>query len=264
MAIFYGGLAADDSGSDQRPPLVLLHGLTFDRRIWQPVVERVRARDATRRIVAFDLPGHGESPPQLPHDFDHLINVLERALEAADVEEPILIGHSMSGAIASLYGARGTVKAIVNVDQPPEIAPFVQLIRSLREQLRGPGFDDVWKMFQASFHTELLPPDVRTVVEQNSRPRQELVLSYWATLLDNPAEEVVAAVDTALASIATNKTPYALVVGQPLPPPLTAELKQKLPQLQIHEWSPTGHFPHLANPDRFAALITDAALTACG
>jgi pimeloyl-ACP methyl ester carboxylesterase len=33
------GMAADLYGSaDERPPLVLLHGLTFDRRIWRPVL----------------------------------------------------------------------------------------------------------------------------------------------------------------------------------------------------------------------------------
>jgi pimeloyl-ACP methyl ester carboxylesterase len=33
------GLAADDYGeSDARPPLVLLHGLTFDRSLWRPAL----------------------------------------------------------------------------------------------------------------------------------------------------------------------------------------------------------------------------------
>ena len=33
----YGGLAADERGSDDgRSPLVLLHGLTFDRSMWRP------------------------------------------------------------------------------------------------------------------------------------------------------------------------------------------------------------------------------------
>ena len=32
MTVFYGELAADDGGSDERLPLVLLHRLTFDRR----------------------------------------------------------------------------------------------------------------------------------------------------------------------------------------------------------------------------------------
>jgi hypothetical protein len=37
-----GGLAADDySHDDDRPPLVLLQGMTFDRTIWRPVVARL-------------------------------------------------------------------------------------------------------------------------------------------------------------------------------------------------------------------------------
>ena len=35
----YAGLAADESGMpDGRPPIVLLHGLTFDRTMWRPAL----------------------------------------------------------------------------------------------------------------------------------------------------------------------------------------------------------------------------------
>src|SRR5581483_8217817 len=145
--VTYAGLAADDTGGDDRPPLVLLHGLTFDRRIWRPVLDRIRALDPARRIVAFDLPGHGESPARPPHDFTRVMAALGAAFDAAHIDEPVLVGHSMSGGLASLFGAHHAVTAIVNVDQPPEIAPFAQLLGTLQEQLRGPQFDEVWRVF---------------------------------------------------------------------------------------------------------------------
>jgi pimeloyl-ACP methyl ester carboxylesterase len=46
----YAGLAADDLGrSDDRPPLVLLHGLTFDRRMWRSALAELEAIDPGRR-----------------------------------------------------------------------------------------------------------------------------------------------------------------------------------------------------------------------
>ena len=60
-----GGLAADDYGTDDgRTPLVLLHGMTFDRTIWRPLVDRLQQTDPGRRMLVLDLPGHGDSPEQ--------------------------------------------------------------------------------------------------------------------------------------------------------------------------------------------------------
>jgi Predicted hydrolases or acyltransferases (alpha/beta hydrolase superfamily) len=57
------GLAADDYGlSDDRAPLVLLHGLTFDRSLWRPSLAELSRIDPGRRVLALDLPGHGASP----------------------------------------------------------------------------------------------------------------------------------------------------------------------------------------------------------
>jgi pimeloyl-ACP methyl ester carboxylesterase len=42
------------------PVLVLLHPLGADRRVWDPVLDRLAAE---REVIAVDLPGFGESPP---------------------------------------------------------------------------------------------------------------------------------------------------------------------------------------------------------
>jgi pimeloyl-ACP methyl ester carboxylesterase len=51
-------LAYDRRGSG--PPLVLLHPLGADRRVWDPVLDRLAAE---RDVIALDLPGFGASPP---------------------------------------------------------------------------------------------------------------------------------------------------------------------------------------------------------
>ena len=62
----FGSLAGDLTGEPgRRPPLVLLHGLTFDRTSWHPVLAELAALDPGRRVLALDLPGHGESRPAL-------------------------------------------------------------------------------------------------------------------------------------------------------------------------------------------------------
>ena len=50
-------LAFDRRGAG--PPLILLHALGADRRVWDPVFDRLSAE---RDVVALDLPGFGGSP----------------------------------------------------------------------------------------------------------------------------------------------------------------------------------------------------------
>src|SRR5689334_22642425 len=89
------GMAADlYSTPDSRPPLVLLHGLTFDRRVWQPVLDRLARRDPGRHILSLDLPGHGESQDQLPHSMDHVVALIHEAVTEAGLDAPIVVGHS--------------------------------------------------------------------------------------------------------------------------------------------------------------------------
>src|SRR5438067_13733662 len=84
--ITVAGMAAELHGfADERPPLVLLPGLTFDRRIWQPVLDHLSRIDPGRQVLALDLPGHGESPDQLPHSMQHIVDPVPAAAQGAGV-----------------------------------------------------------------------------------------------------------------------------------------------------------------------------------
>src|SRR5258707_8062413 len=70
-AKLFGDLAGDLTGEPgRRPPLVLLHGLTFDRTSWHPVLAELTALDPGQPVLALDLPGHGESPPWPGYDLE--------------------------------------------------------------------------------------------------------------------------------------------------------------------------------------------------
>ena len=255
-----GALAGDDTGDDRRrPPIVLLHGLTFDRRTWRPVIDAFRVLDRERRLVVLDLPGHGESPPHPPHDLPHVADVIHDALEATGVDRPVMVGHSIAGALVSLYASTYPVAGVVNVDQPLLIAPFVELVKSIEPQLRGPAFEQVWPQFFASFNTELLPPAARELVEATCNPRQDIVVGYWSMILERPSEEVTAMIDDGARRLAASAVPYVLVAGHELPDLVVAWMRERIPQADVTVWNGTGHFPHLAHPDRFAEILASTA-----
>lgn len=80
--------------------VVLVHGITLDRRIWAPQVRDLT--DAGYRVVTVDQRGHGASSPlSATVRPDRLGADLACVLEALDLHDVTLVGHSLGG-IASL------------------------------------------------------------------------------------------------------------------------------------------------------------------
>jgi pyruvate dehydrogenase E2 component (dihydrolipoamide acetyltransferase) len=84
-------------------PLVLVHGFGGDLNNW---LFNHEALAAGRRVIALDLPGHGESSKTLQSgDLDELSGVVLALLDQLDINAVHLVGHSMGGAV-SLNAAR--------------------------------------------------------------------------------------------------------------------------------------------------------------
>jgi pimeloyl-ACP methyl ester carboxylesterase len=252
----FAGMSAELHGvPDDRPPLVLLHGLTFDRDIWRTTLHELAAVDPGRHVLLLDLPGHGTSPDQLPHSLDHVVALVHGAVEEAGLSAPVLVGHSIAGGLASIYAARHATRGVVSVDAAPEVASIARLLASMAEQIRGPEFPAVWSMMEQSWRTDLLPRGTRELIARNSHPRQDVVISYWHDLLSQDPERLQESVRDAMRRVAAAQVPYVLVAGAELPPGMAEHIGAVMPQFSVEVWADTGHFPHLAHPRRFAALL---------
>lgn len=234
-------LAHDDRGSGT--PVVFLHGLTFDRTTWTPIIDRLGGV----RTVAIDLPGHGETagPPSSLWDAAALVNDTVTKLA---IERPIIVGHSISGAIASIYGASYPALGIVNVDQQFEIRPFARIVQSLWPALTGPSFATAFEPIQHSIGIDRIPEPFRSQVLAIQDIRQETVLGYWDDLLRTDPDNMQAQIDDTASRIAC---PYLAVFGRKLAPPEREDLVHRGPGIQIEEWPDGGHFVHLVDVDRF-------------
>ncbi len=105
----------DDRGSGS-PTLVFVHGWSCDRTYWAEQRDVFAAR---HRVVTLDLGGHGESGADrtewtIPRLADDVVAVLDDA----NVEDAVLVGHSMGAPVALVAAAarRDRVRAIVAVD----------------------------------------------------------------------------------------------------------------------------------------------------
>jgi pimeloyl-ACP methyl ester carboxylesterase len=227
--------------------VVFLHGLTFDRRSWRPIIERL---DGAVRTLAVDLPAHGDSGG-IPAPLDDVAAQVHELIAALAVERPVVVGHSMSAGLATLYAATYPSLGVVVIDNGPDIRPFAQLARQLEPALRGPGFSDVWRTFEGSLGIERVPEPVRSLVLETHDVQQDVVVGYWETLLGTDPDELQTIIDTYLRQVAV---PCLAVFGRPI---TDSELERFgwLPDVQIEEWTPDGHFVHLVDPNRFAVRL---------
>jgi pimeloyl-ACP methyl ester carboxylesterase len=109
------------SGLEDGPDLLLVHGLTDSSGGWGQAVAHW---STSYRVTTLDLRGHGESPrftdEQLDaHPGDLMVEDVVEVVRALD--RPVVIGHSLGGAIALAVGARHPelVRALVLEDPAP-------------------------------------------------------------------------------------------------------------------------------------------------
>jgi pimeloyl-ACP methyl ester carboxylesterase len=238
-------------------PVVFLHGLTFDRTTWRPIVDRLGGRVCS---IALDLPGHGDSGGAACTPAEAVARV-SATLEALGIGAPVIVGHAISAGIASIYAATRPVRGVVNVDGGVDVRPVAALIQRLEPVLRSEGFDAAFETFQQSMGFDRVSEPLRTLALAGQRIRQEVVLGYWDDLFRADASEMQAGIETALATI---DAPYLIVLGHAASPDERSYLVEHVAGIQIEEWPDCGHLVHLAEPDRFAArlrsFIDDCAL----
>ena len=257
----FAGLAADDIGrADGRPPLVLLHGLTFDRTMWRPALTELEAIDPGRRAISLDLPAHGDSPESGSYSMEALVKRVHDAIDAARLDHPVVVGHSLSAGVASLYAAQHPVSGIVMVEGTLQVGGFATIAQSLEPALRSPGFGEVWtRITDSVFRLGEVSPDVRDVVLATAKPRQAIVLGYWKDLFERTPAELDDWTVEAAAAVRQSGVPCVAVLGQDPSPQDRAWIQANLPDARVLVWPNSGHFPHLAHPQRFAELLAETS-----
>ena len=108
-----------------------------------------------------------------------------------------------------------------------------------------------FERFQESMAIDRVPEPLRSLVYESQRIEQDVVVGYWDEVLRSDAEELQARID---AGIASTDVPVLAVLGRVLPDTSGHGLA-RVRDLELEEWPGLGHFPHLVQPDRFAARL---------
>jgi 3-oxoadipate enol-lactonase len=157
---FVGGAVVHYSlaGGTGAPPVVFLHALGTDLRIWDGVAQALGTDHA---IVRYDLRGHGLSDcPRGPYRLGHFVADLRSLLDHLGIRQAVFIGISIGGLIAMEYALQHPdgIRSLVLADTAARIgtaAHWRQRIEAVRRQglaRFAPAALEIWftSAFQAS------------------------------------------------------------------------------------------------------------------
>ena len=248
----------DLDGPPGAPPIVLVHGITECRAAWGTVAE---ALAVDHRVLAVDLRGHGASPPGDTYDPAAYAGDVIDTATAAGLVDPLVVGHSLGGVVATAYAALGSCCAVVDVDQPLHLAGFKTALTALAPMLRGsPG------QFRAAIDAMFaqlrgpLGDGEAARLEALRRPDQDVVLGTWSAVLDLDADALDATIRTLSAEV---HVPFLSLHGIDPGPDYPRWLRGQIPQAVVEVWPEHGHYPHLVDPPRFVDRLSRFEREAC-
>jgi pimeloyl-ACP methyl ester carboxylesterase len=245
----------------RRPTVVLVHGGpgSYDHSYFKPHFARLTTG---AQVVYLDLREHGRSARHDPADwrFEQCADDLRAFCDTLGIVRPVVLGHSMGGIVAMLYGARhpGHAGALIlqstmaRFDVDRLVAGFrtvagdevAELAR--REYLGESVTEQEWATVFAAFGPEV-------------PSRAQLARRIGNPDLGGPGMDLLRRVDVA-GRLAGVRCPTLTCVGDldPVTPVAAArEIVDALPpgtgRLAIVEGA--GHFPWLDRPDRYWPLI---------
>jgi pimeloyl-ACP methyl ester carboxylesterase len=96
------------------PTLVMQPGIAGGALDWLPVMEELAV---SNRVCAFDRLGQDWSDPALqPRTFATTADEWHQALQALRIEQPVVVGHSLGGAVVQIYASKYDVAGIILIE----------------------------------------------------------------------------------------------------------------------------------------------------
>ncbi|MDY0013364.1 MAG: alpha/beta hydrolase [Rhodocyclaceae bacterium] len=97
--------------------IVFIHGGQHTKGCWDPTVEALRAIRPGAKVLALDLPGHGDEPGDLGTlTIARCVESVVTRIQAAKARQVVLVGHSMAGITMPGVAARlgcGVVRRMI-------------------------------------------------------------------------------------------------------------------------------------------------------
>ncbi|HYM13976.1 MAG TPA: alpha/beta hydrolase [Dehalococcoidia bacterium] len=235
----------EESGAGD-PPIVFVHGWCCDRTYHAPQVAHF---SRNHRCVTLDLRGHGRSDaPAGGYTVPAFADDVAWLCDQIGLRKPLIVGHSMGGAIAlSLAASHPDLpSAIVLLDGavfPP--APLLAMATALNPAFHSPAYADA---LAAVFDQMFMPtddPGRKAAIMAGARSvPQHVVAGEWDAIWSNDW-----AGDAAACALPI------MYVGSHAPVADMTRLREAMPSAILAQTAGAGHFHQLEVPEQVNAMI---------
>lgn len=262
----------------QGQPLVFVHGLMVDHRLWLPVM---RALGPSVRCIAPDWPLGAHAQPMAPQadlTVRGMARLIADFIAALDLHDVTLVGNDTGGALVQMVCAH----------HPERIARMVLTTCDAYEVFPPPAFTymkwlgrspmGVWLAAQSLHH---LPPLRRlpfTFGDLTEAPLDKELIEHWLTPLRTQAGvrrdvcqflRTISTTDTleAADTLGHGDMPTLLLWSnrcRHFPPSLAMRLQQSLRHTELHWLDSAGVFLSLSHPQAVAARVARFVATGGG
>ena len=235
-------------------PLVLVHGIGADGRMFDPVVERLA--DAAH-IVVWNLPGYGGKPLDGPLDFPGLAAALAADLDALGIERAVLLGHSIGGMVVQELAATSPerVRALI---LSATTAVFGSRDGSFQRefvQARLGPLDAGQSMAQMA--AEVSPRLLGSAAAPEAAPSLVKLMSEVPEATFRAAVHCLVTFNRR-AELERIAAPTLMIAGEEdtnAPLKTMTRMAETIPGARLEVLSRTGHMAPLECPDRYAGVV---------
>jgi pimeloyl-ACP methyl ester carboxylesterase len=222
--------------------VVFVHGWSCNLNFWKA---NIPAFVNQSRVIAIDLPGHGESDkPQVTYSMDLFARAIDAVLQDAKVERATLVGHSMGTPVIRQFYRKfpNKTRALVIVDG--SLRPFnAEQMKPFMDPLRGPNYKEQAERM-IGFISQMVK-DPKTLEE------------IRASMMSTPQHVMVGAMDAMMDEAIwkedkINAPTLAVMAKQPQ---WNAEyekfVRELVPGIDYQMWEGVSHFLMMDEPQKF-------------
>jgi pimeloyl-ACP methyl ester carboxylesterase/putative sterol carrier protein len=247
-------------------PLFLLHGLGGSKISWLPVLPALAEH---HRVIAPDMPGHGESDKPRGADFSprYYARVVRMLMDETGTGRAVVVGNSMGGRVALELALRSPrrVKAMALLDPAVPglrwryVMGFTRIVPTEWSRVSLPlrrRWTEVAVRRLFADPSRLPPEAIRTAANEFLRIYQDPAarLAFFASL----RQIVMERPGPFFASMRRVRQPALVLFGDRdhlVPARLGAALAEHLPNAELHFLHGVGHVPQFEATEQTLSLL---------